>query len=379
MNVRAKKMLSLVLAFVMVLGMLPATVFATNEAGRFVDVPAGAWFSDAVQYVADNGLMVGVDDNHFAPGDLTTRGMVVTVLHRMEGEPSAEGTGFTDVEDGVWYTEAILWAQANGIVEGYGDGTFHPNASMTREEMMAVFYRYSQYKGSDVSSTSALTVFADSAKIQAYAEEAMSWAVSVGLIKGFPDGTIRPQDNSNRAQLATVSMRFYQLFGSKNKTAAEIYYENNSEVIEVIDAETSDSVLTETEAKVFLEERGFGVYGITYEYSIDGEYLDTTEVVDGSIVKHPMYQTFYLSSSREVWTIYVIDGAIFAYPASFNLESELNVDLLISETETTTSYDDESNKFFVTIPYETTTIVKTVARIDAQTLDSLTIGELGKL
>ena len=74
----------MVLAFVMVLGMLPATVFATNEAGRFVDVPAGAWFSDAVQYVADNGLMVGVDDNHFAPGGLTTRGMVVTVLHRME-------------------------------------------------------------------------------------------------------------------------------------------------------------------------------------------------------------------------------------------------------------------------------------------------------
>lgn len=212
MNVKVKKMLSLVLAFVMVLGMLPATVFATNEAGRFVDVPAGAWFSDAVQYVADNGLMVGVDDNHFAPGGLTTRCMVVKVLHRMEGEPSAEGTGFTDVEDGVWYTEAILWAQENGIVEGYGDGTFHPHASMTREEMMAVIYRYSQYKGYDVSEAASLTVFTDSVKIQSYAEDAMAWAVSVGLIVGFEDGTIRPQADSNRAQLATVLMRFVPMY-----------------------------------------------------------------------------------------------------------------------------------------------------------------------
>ena len=210
MNVKAKKMLSLVLAFVMVLGMLPATVFATNEAGRFADVPAGTWFSNPVQYVSDNGLMVGVDDNHFAPGGLTTRCMVVKVLHRMEGEPAAEGTGFTDVEDGVWYTEAILWAQANGIVEGYGDGTFHPHASMTREEMMAVIYRYSQYKGYDVSETTSLRVFTDSVKIQSYAEDAMAWAVSVGLIVGFEDGTIRPQADSNRAQLATVLMRFVE-------------------------------------------------------------------------------------------------------------------------------------------------------------------------
>lgn len=216
MNVKAKKMLSLVLAFVMVLGMLPATVFATNEAGRFADVPAGTWFSNPVQYVSDNGLMVGVDDNHFAPGGLTTRCMVVKVLHSMEGEPSAEGTGFTDVEDGVWYTEAILWAQANGIVEGYGDGTFRPHASMTREEMMAVIYSYSQYKGYDVSETTSLRVFTDSIKIQSYAEEAMAWAVSVGLIVGFEDGTIRPQADSTRAQLATVLMRFCQMFESWN-------------------------------------------------------------------------------------------------------------------------------------------------------------------
>lgn len=200
--------ISFLLVLSMLASVLPTGVFATDSTTLFTDVKDGDWYSDAVQYVSDNGLMVGVDDSHFAPGSLTTRGMVVTVLHRMEGKPTVSGTGFTDVKDGAWYTEAIVWAQANGIVEGYGDGTFHPNASMTREEMMAVFYRYSQYKGNDVSSTSALTVFADSAKIQTYAEDAMSWAVAVGLIKGFPDGTIRPQDNSNRAQLATVLLRF---------------------------------------------------------------------------------------------------------------------------------------------------------------------------
>ena len=215
MNVKAKKLLSLVLAFVMVMGMFPATVFATNEAGRFADVRDSDWYADAVRYVSDNGPMVGVDENHFAPGGLTTRGMVVTVLHRMEGAPSAEATGFTDVESGMWYTEAVLWAQANGIVEGFGDGTFQPNASMTREQMMAVFYRYSQHKGYDVSDTMSLGIFADSIKIQSYAEDAMAWAVAVGLIKGFPDGTIRPQADSNRAQLATVLMRFSQTLGSE--------------------------------------------------------------------------------------------------------------------------------------------------------------------
>lgn len=230
MNVKAKKLLSLVLAFVMVMGMFPATVSATNEAGRFADVRDSDWYADAVRYVSDNGLMVGVDENHFAPGGLTTRGMVVTVLHRMEGEPSAEGTGFTDVESGMWYTEAVLWAQANGIVEGFGDGTFQPNASMTREQMMAVFYRYSQYKGYDVSDTMSLGVFTDSIKIQSYAQDAMAWAVAVGLIQGFPDGTIRPQADSNRAQLATVLMRFcnigvsnYQVTFVRNDGSAGVY------------------------------------------------------------------------------------------------------------------------------------------------------------
>lgn len=212
MKVKAKKLLSLALALVMVLGIFPVTGFAANEAGIFADVPASAWFSEAVQYVSDNNLMVGVGDNRFEPDGLTTRGMVVTVLYRMEGEPSAEGTGFTDVEDGMWYADAILWAQANGIVEGYGDGTFHPNASITREEMVVMFYRYSDYKGYNITNREDMGDFEDGSTVLPYAEEAMSWAISVGLIKGFPDGTIRPKEGSNRAQLAAVLMRFHRTF-----------------------------------------------------------------------------------------------------------------------------------------------------------------------
>lgn len=163
----------------------------------------------------------------------------------------------------------------------------------------------------------------------------------------------------------------------ENPTAADEYFWENSKVLEVKNASESEDVLTETEAKALLEERGFGAYPITYEYSIDGEYQDAAEVVDGSEVKHPMYQTFYLSAAREVWTIYVIDGDVFAYPASFNLESELSAELLVSEAVAVTSYDDEANKFYVTIPYETAMIIRTVERVDAQTLDSLTIEELG--
>lgn len=213
MNAKSTKLLSLVLALVMVLGMFPATVFAANEAGRFADVPAGAWYYDAVQCVYDNGLMVGVNDNHFAPGGLTTRGMVVTVLYRMEGEPAASGTGFTDLKEGAWYTEAVLWAQENGIVEGYSNGTFRPNASITREEMVVIFYRYAEFKGYNIADREDMGGFEDGSSVLPYAEEAMSWATSTGLIKGFPDGTIRPKESSNRAQLAAVLMRYCQMFG----------------------------------------------------------------------------------------------------------------------------------------------------------------------
>lgn len=202
-----KRMLCWILAVTMVLGLSPSTVLATDGTG-FKDVNDGNWFKEAVEYVTAEGLMVGVGGNKFDPNGLTTRAMVITALYRMEGEPETTGTGFSDTGENRWYSSAVMWASENGIVNGYEDNTFRPDVTMTREEMVAVFYRYSQYKGYDTTAADTLAAYSDCGSIQAYAVDAMSWAVAVGLIAGFPDGTIRPQGDSTRAQLATVLMRF---------------------------------------------------------------------------------------------------------------------------------------------------------------------------
>lgn len=203
-----KRYICFILSLVMLVGIIPSNVLAADGTYSFVDVKEGDWFYEAVGFVTGEELMVGVGNNRFDPDGHTTRAMVVTVLHRMEGSPAAVDSGFDDVPDDLWYTDAINWAKENKIVEGYGDGTFCPDSTMTREEMVAVFYRYSEYKGYDTTATNTLSTYSDHKTIQKYAVNAMDWAVSVGLITGFPDGTIRPQAESTRAQLAAVLMRF---------------------------------------------------------------------------------------------------------------------------------------------------------------------------
>lgn len=162
----------------------------------------------------------------------------------------------------------------------------------------------------------------------------------------------------------------------ENPSEAEEYYWDNSEVLKIVDAKESKDVLNETEVISVLKERGFVDYPVTYDYSIEGKYHDETEVLEKSTNRHPMYQTYYQTKKGEVWTIFVINGDVFANPASFNLESELEAQLLFSENEELTSYDYESNKFYITIPQESAAIVKVIKRIDAETLDKLTIEEI---
>lgn len=164
----------------------------------------------------------------------------------------------------------------------------------------------------------------------------------------------------------------------ENLSEEEGYYWDNSEVIDVIDVQKSEDVLTEAEVITLLKERGFANYPITYEYSMDGEYNNEAEALDTSTDKHPLYQTYYVYKSEEVFTICVINGSIIAYPASFNLESNLGAELLISESEELTSYVNEVNKFYVTIPKDSAAIVQTVKKINAETLDKLTLAEINK-
>lgn len=176
----------------------------------FTDVAANAWYHDAVAYVYDNGMMNGVTENTFAPNATTTRGMIVTMLHRLEGEPGVNYLlPFGDVAEGLWYTEAVRWAASEGIVNGVSDTSYAPDNAITREQMAAILYRYAQYKGYDTSvGGMSLAEYTDADQISSYATTAMQWANENGLITGRTDTTLVPQGTATRAEVATILMRF---------------------------------------------------------------------------------------------------------------------------------------------------------------------------
>ncbi len=175
----------------------------------FIDVDENDWFYDAVTYVYSEGMMDGVSDTQFAPNSNLTRGMVVTMLYRLEDEPRVTGfSGFDDVASGAWYADAVTWAAENGIVNGVSDAEFAPNDNITREQLAAILYRYAEYNDYDVSGRDDLSEFTDRSSISSYALDAMRWAVDEGLITGITDTTIEPQGTATRAQAATMFMRF---------------------------------------------------------------------------------------------------------------------------------------------------------------------------
>ena len=175
----------------------------------FVDVAEGDWFYDAVVYAYQNELMDGVGGNRFAPNSETTRAQLVTILYRLEGQPAVSGDlPFTDVESGTWYTDAVLWAAQNGIVNGVTDTTFAPGDNITRQQLVTILYRYAEAKGYDVSASADLSGYPDAGQVQDYAQPAMAWAVAENIIQGMEDGTLKPAGNASRAQIATILMRF---------------------------------------------------------------------------------------------------------------------------------------------------------------------------
>ena len=177
----------------------------------FTDVKEGDWFHDAVRYVYDNGLMDGVGDGQFAPNATTNRAMVVTILYRLAGEPDVSGdVSFTDVEPGLWYTDAVLWAAQKGIVNGISETEFAPSGDLTREQLATVLYRYAESMGYDVSAQADLSGFPDAGDIQDYATEALSWAVAEGLLQGFEDDSLQPGGTATRAQAASILANFDQ-------------------------------------------------------------------------------------------------------------------------------------------------------------------------
>lgn len=173
----------------------------------------GMSFVPAVDSATGQALLLaacevsGTADNTFAPNTSTTRGMLVSILYRLEGGPAAENAGFTDVDADAWYADAVNWAAANGIVSGYGD-TFGPNDTLTREQLAAILCNYAAFKGQDVSARADLGVYADAASVSDWATDALSWANAKGLITGMTAETIVPQGDATRAQLAAILERF---------------------------------------------------------------------------------------------------------------------------------------------------------------------------
>lgn len=188
----------------------------TPETVAFSDVSESDWFYKGVSYVVENGMMNGVGDDQFAPNAPLTREMLAVVLYNMEKQPESTGVNpFADVKADMWYTDAIVWANANGIVAGYDDSTFGLGDSITREQLAAILYRYAQMKGYDVTEKADLTGYADSTAISGYAVEAMQWANANGIVNGMTETTLAPQGTATRAQVATMLMNFCENVAAK--------------------------------------------------------------------------------------------------------------------------------------------------------------------
>lgn len=185
---------------------------AASDDLPYTDVGRADWFHDPVAYAYEHGIMSGVSEDRFEPEGTLTRAMMVAMLWRLEGQPQPESVrSFADVPDGTWYTQAVEWAAEKGIVSGYGDDLFGPEDNITREQLAAILYRYAAEKAYDTSQGGmAAREFSDWGSVSPYADQAISWAVNAGIISGMGDNTLQPQGNATRAQAATLFMQFME-------------------------------------------------------------------------------------------------------------------------------------------------------------------------
>ena len=180
-----------------------------EEQPLFSDVAEDDWYYDAVAYVAENGIMSGTDGSRFSPNGTLTRAMLSQILYAMEDKPAVSGAAtFSDVAAGAWYADAVNWTAAQGIVAGMGENSFAPDAPVTREQLSLILYGYARYKGYDTSASVSLSGYADRDSVAVWAADSMGWAVSEGLISGRPGGYLDPAGTATRAEVAQILMNF---------------------------------------------------------------------------------------------------------------------------------------------------------------------------
>lgn len=195
-----------------------ATVDVTfiPEDWPFVDVTEDKWYYDAVAYVYQQGIMVGMSETTFEPNTTVNRAQVAQMLYNLEGQPQvSRDSGFSDIRDDQWYAKAVAWASANDVVAGYEDGTFRPTRAVTREEFAQILYNYAKCKGYGLSASADLGKFPDSGQVSSWAEIALGWANGNGLINGHDDGRLDPKGSTIRAQAASILMNFDKGFAQE--------------------------------------------------------------------------------------------------------------------------------------------------------------------
>ena len=181
----------------------------TGTTSKFTDVSASAWYASFIDYAVDNGFMTGTSDTTFEPDGTLTRAMVVTMLYAMDGKPAVSGAStFSDVSSSAWYADPVAWAAANGVVSGFEDGTFRPNANVSREQLATMLRAYAGYKGKDTTANGDLSKYSDGEGVSPYAMDPVSWAIGHGVMSGNTDGTINPQGETTRAQAAAMFTSF---------------------------------------------------------------------------------------------------------------------------------------------------------------------------
>lgn len=186
---------------------------STQPAVSYTDVLPSHWFYESVMSVTKKGYMNGTGNNVFEPDSTLTRAMLVTILHRYAGEPRAEGSGFSDVPAGTWYTEAVTWAADAGIVNGVAPGLFEPNTNITREQLATIMYRYAEAYGYDISAAGSIIGFSDSYLISDWAQTALIWTIGAGIIGGKDNNMLDPRGNATRAEAAAIIERFDNYIG----------------------------------------------------------------------------------------------------------------------------------------------------------------------
>ncbi len=241
MRRRSRKALSILMVFAMLLTLTPVAGFAAENiepSGGYSDVADDAWYKDAVDYVTDNGLLVGVADDRFGPEENVTRGMVVTVMWRQSGAPQNDGqSDFTDVAADQWYAQAVAWGAANGMVAGLNATTFGPNDPVTREQLVAFMERFAEKNGEDttIGDGSILDAYTDADSVSDWAKNAIIWGLENGVISGMTDTTLVPQGHATRAQYAAILQRTGATISDDIDLSAyeKVSYYHNGEIITV--------------------------------------------------------------------------------------------------------------------------------------------------